>query len=74
MVFARNLRLARKALGLSTKDIAAKLGVSRSYITLIENNDRLPGKHLLAKIAKILHLEKEKVIEWYLEDMKSKLK
>lgn len=73
MSFAKNLRLERKKLGLSAEELANRVHISRSYITLLENGKRSPGKTLLPKIAHALKLEKSVVVGWYLADQKEKL-
>ena len=73
MLFAENLRAIREKLGLSTEELAKRVHVSRSYITLLENGKRSPGKNLLPKIARALRLEKSVVVGWYLADQKEKL-
>lgn len=70
MSFAENLRKKRKELDLSAEELANRIHVSRSYITLIENGKRLPGKTLLPKIARALKLEKNVIVEWYLVEQK----
>lgn len=74
MPFAKNLRTKREKLGLSTEELARRVHVSRSYITLLENDKRSPGKGLLSRIARALRLEKKVVVGWYLEDQKEKLR
>ncbi len=49
--------------------LAKVCGVSRSYITLIENGKRMPGKKLLLKIANSLHLKTAVVLNWYLAEI-----
>lgn len=71
--FGTRLRKERKKHSLSTQNIAKMCGVSRSFITLIENNKRLPGKKLLPKIATALNLETKIVLNWYLEDISRKM-
>ena len=73
MLFAENLRSIREKLGLSAEELAKRVHVSRSYITLLENGKRLPGKTLIPKIARALRLEKSVVVEWYLADQQEKL-
>ena len=73
MLFAENLRSIREKLGLSAEELAKRVHVSRSYITLLENGKRQPGKNLLPKIARALRLEKSIVVGWYLADQKEKL-
>ncbi len=42
MDFARALRISRAARGVSQKELAAKAGVSASYVSLIEGGKREP--------------------------------
>lgn len=71
--FGEYLRLERKKQELTIQMIAKMCGTSRSYITLIENGKRLPGKKILPKIAAALHLEITIVLNWYLEDISQKI-
>ncbi len=48
------LRFLRKRLGLSQKEMAQKLGISRVALARYENNKRYPDTAILAKIAQIL--------------------
>jgi len=73
MTFGEHIREERKKNTLSTEAFAKLCGVSRSYITLIENNKRLPGKKNIPKIAEALQLKTYIVINWYLEDIRKKL-
>ncbi len=72
MSFAKNLRTQRKKLGLSAEELAERVGVSRSYITLLESGKRSPTKTIVAKIAKGLGVEGWVVEEWFLEDQLKK--
>jgi len=72
--FGENVRGERKKQGMSTKKLAEACGISRSYLTLIENGMRLPGKKVLPIIATALNLKKVDVLNWYLEDLREKLK
>ncbi len=73
MIFAENLRAKRESLDLTAEELANRVHVSRSYITLLENGKRIPGKTLLPKIARALKLEKNVIVEWYLAEQKEKL-
>lgn len=72
-LFGEQLREERKKQGLTIQMVAEACGTSRSYITLIENGRRLPGKKILPKIAGALHIETVVVLNWYLEDLREKL-
>jgi transcriptional regulator with XRE-family HTH domain len=71
--FGEQLRKERKKQGLTVQVIAKACETSRSYITLIENDKRLPGKKILPKIALALQLKTAVVVDWYLEDIRQKI-
>jgi len=73
MSFGEKIYTERKRKGLTAKELARRVCVSRSYITLLENDRRSPGKTLLPKIAKALKLERRVVVKWYLADLRKKL-
>lgn len=73
MPFGANIRQARKLRNITTEELANKMNLSRSYITLIETNKRVPGKKHLKKLASILHIKYDLLIEWYIEDIKKKI-
>ena len=72
--FGEQLRKERQKQGLTAEKIAKACGISRSYITLIENSKRNPGEKLLSKLADALHLKMGTVLNWYLEDISQKIK
>lgn len=72
--FGDQLRVERKKQDLTVEMVAEDCGVSRSYVTLIENGKRLPGKKVLPKIALALGLKITVVLNWYLEDIGQKIK
>jgi transcriptional regulator with XRE-family HTH domain len=73
MSFGKKMLSTRKKLRLSSNHLAEKIGISRSYLTLIENDKRLPSKKLLGKISKALKLDKDIITNWYLESIKKKI-
>ena len=73
MGFGIKLRTERKKNNLSAEGLAALCGVSRSYITLIENGQRLPGKKILLKLAEALRLPPHDLVNWYLEALREKI-
>jgi transcriptional regulator with XRE-family HTH domain len=73
MKFGERLHAERKKYNLSTQKLAEACGVSRSYLTLIENGKRLPGKKLIPILAKSLNLKTNVIINWYLEDVRGRL-
>ena len=73
MLFAKRLFAERKKLGLSTQELAKKVGVSRSYITLLENGKRPPTKTIIPKITKGLKVKSWLVEGWFLESQLKKL-
>jgi transcriptional regulator with XRE-family HTH domain len=73
MSFGERLLKERKKHNLSAQTLAEACGVARSYITLIENGKRLPGRKVIPKIAIALHLKTNIIVNWYLEDLREKL-
>ena len=73
ITFGKHLRLERQKQNLTVLELATTCGTSRSYITLIENGKRSPGKKILPKIAVALKLKTTDVLNWYLEEMRQKL-
>lgn len=67
--FGEHLHKERKKQGLTALAVAEACGKSRSYITLIENGKRLPGKKIITKIAAALNLRTVVVLNWYLDDL-----
>ncbi len=72
-LFGEQLRQERKKQGLTVQKVADTCGTSRSYITLIENGRRLPGKKILPKIAEALQIKPEVVLGWYLAEISHKM-
>ena len=68
-LFGEHLLEERKKLGITVLMIAKECGVSRTYVTLIENGSRLPGKKILQKISSVLNIPTVDVLNWYLEDI-----
>jgi len=73
-LFGERFKEERKKQGLTVQAIAKACGISRSYLTLIENGHRLPGKKIIPKIAAALQLQVVVVLNWYLEDVGHKMK
>lgn len=71
--FGQQLRRERKKQDLTVQMVAEACGTSRSYITLIENDLRLPGKKILPQIAIALNIKTSVVLNWYLEELRHKL-
>lgn len=73
MLFGQKLLLKRKELCYSAATLSQKCGISRSYITLIENGQRLPGKKIIPQLALALNLKNSAIISWYLDEIREKL-
>lgn len=73
MRFGEQLFTERKKRKLSAEALAKACDISRSYVTLMENNKRLPGKKIIPKIAVALNIKANIVINWYLEDLSQKI-
>jgi len=73
MNFSEHLYSERKKNNLSAEELAKACEVSRSYVTLMETGKRLPGPKVLPKIAGALNLRTTVILDWYLEDLRSKM-
>lgn len=57
------IKEARQKAGLTQQQLANCVGVSRHYISYIENNHKTPSFDLLERIAKELHTSVKNLIE-----------
>lgn len=73
MHFGGHLLLQRKKLNISADELAKEIGISRSYVTLMENGKRLPSAKIIPEISRALMIKTSTVINWYLEDVKNRL-
>ncbi len=74
MRLGERINIERKKKSMSSETLAKACGVSRSYITLIENGKRLPSAKVLPKIAAALDIKTNVILNWYLEDVREKFK
>ena len=65
ITFGSATRLARVSLKIKVEDYITGLGscVSKSYVNQIELHDEIPNKELVQKIAKVLDLDENELIE-----------
>ncbi|WP_294925996.1 helix-turn-helix transcriptional regulator [uncultured Paracoccus sp.] len=56
LIIGQRLKVLRQSLGLTQAQMAAELGVSSSYITLIESDQRPASARLLMKLAEVYDL------------------
>lgn len=54
-LFGKRVKELRKARGLSQLELAAKVGIDRSYMGFLERGDRNPTLEVIAKIAEELN-------------------
>ncbi len=73
MLFGKQLRTERERQKLTAQMLAEACGTSRSYITLMENGQRVPDEKIIPKIAEALNLKANIVLNWYLEDLRWKM-
>lgn len=52
----RIIKMLRTAEGWSQKELATKLGVSRSYLSLVENGKKTPAIPIILEIAKLFDI------------------
>jgi transcriptional regulator with XRE-family HTH domain len=67
LLVGENIRHTRISSGLTTQFLSSKLGISRSYLTLIENGIRPIPKRLINPLASSLNLPQNTIKEWCLE-------
>lgn len=72
-LFGEQLRKERKRQGLTMEVLAMACGVSRSYVTLMENGTRTPAKKKIPIIAEALKIKSTVVLNWYIEDLRTKM-
>jgi transcriptional regulator with XRE-family HTH domain len=61
--FARNLKQARKAQGLTLAEVARRVEVSRAYMTQLEQGIREPSIGTVVKLAKTLGVKPGALLE-----------
>ena len=59
---SNKIKAVRKYFNLSQNDFAIKLGIDKSWISLIENNKRSPGNRLIRDICKIFSVNESWLI------------
>lgn len=63
MNLGQNIRKARKAAGVTQKELAERLEVYQKDISRWENNELIPSAINLAKICKELHASADTILE-----------
>lgn len=58
-----NIRVARKAKNLSQEELAFKINSARNFIGCIERGEKAPTVYVLYKIASVLSVSVEKLVE-----------
>jgi len=61
---ALTLRRARQELGLTTREVAGRIGVSPAFITLIETGRKRPGSETARALARVLGLPEAPLLAW----------
>ena len=56
MDFGKRLKELRKQAGLTQKQLASQMNISKSVISYYEQNSRTPSPEVLKKIATIFHV------------------
>lgn len=63
MSIGENIRLNRDKVGMTQDELAEKAGISRNYISDLENNRYIPSVKTLSKIAKVLNMNLDFLLE-----------
>lgn len=61
-VIGDELRKAREKAGLTQEDLAAKAGVSRNYVSLLEHDAKSPTVQVLIRLCKAMDAKASKMI------------
>ena len=61
--FGAKLRTLRKRQKMTQQELAAALGVARSYISFLENNEREPSGELVLNVAHLFHVSTDQLLE-----------
>jgi transcriptional regulator with XRE-family HTH domain len=56
LIIGQLIKIGRINKKLSQEDVASKLGVSKNYISLVENNKKNPSINFLREVAKLLDI------------------
>jgi len=62
MNFSKGIKIIRSAKNLEQRDLAQKIGVDSSYISLIESGKRTPSDKIITKISKELTIPKNLIL------------
>ncbi len=62
-VFGKRVRELRKERGLSQVELAAKVGIDRSYMGFLERGERNPSLEVIAKIAEALGVTPDELLK-----------
>ena len=57
-MFSR-IALIRKSANLNQQDFAAKLGLTKNFISLLENGNRIPSDRTISDICRIFNIEED---------------
>ena len=63
MSIGENIRLNRDKSGMTQDELAEKVGISRNYISDLENDRYIPSVKTLTKIAKVLNMNLDFLLE-----------
>ena len=63
MNIGENLRTARKAAGVSQKELAERLDVYQKDVSRWENGERTPSIEVFARICKALNVSADEILE-----------
>lgn len=67
-LLSKNIAYFRRKKGMTQKELAEKSGLSKSFISQIENNNNNPSKDSLYKISKVLNVSMENLTGEYITE------
>lgn len=62
MELGRLIKTIRVAIGLSQDDLAQRLQISKSYLSLLETGKRIPSNELIDRISSTLSVSREALV------------
>ena len=60
---SRNLKTLRRTVRLNQAELAAKIGLCRSYYSLLEQGERLPDLNTLYSLSQFYHVEMDALVK-----------
>lgn len=63
-LLSERLKYLRSHYGLTVREFAERAGITHSMVSDFENDKKIPGRKVVAKIAKAFHLTESDLLDW----------